>query len=593
MKTKGVCRGDRALVLLRTGRWGALTLVVVATGCATGKSSLSNGRTQTPAVLAEVEPGPLGMTSPLEPASFAYEPGSGLVESPGEGAANAARAVLTTPNLLHPQLEAAVGAVEFVLAPFAAGYGALNAGHRRLTPDKLAETDKELTEAMRSMAAQERLRELLLERAGQMTRRRLVPVEPSAAQVQSSEPVSAVLETTVESLRLQRTGAGDSTYALRMRARARVVRATDGAVLFARPYEFRSEPAMFIDWARPGGFESVAQTGYRDLAGQMSRDLFAVPSGEPVVFGPGCSVSTPWAGNSSSRHGERGGVAEASFNASTAHRKLVMKDDAPTIALAAYHPADDGAFEIYSGRAMPDLLVQRPPTRAEAAAEASTETEWLLGGLEDDRNSVVQLAACLAAVPFGLWEQSFGLLRRRSPEALGSAGRTLSLEVRRMRPQEVLADDFARALAPRSSFPVAVVKDPLRARNADQPALVPCSYQGVPGRLADSPAGTALEINLVEARLARAPGFRSRLALCVDARVTLIRKSDGQELYTFPVTYRGLAKSLKAWAKSDAPTFRGELSECCRELGAAAAQQVVACGLVSPRRDSAPVFAQR
>jgi len=554
-------------------------------------------------VLLRLEPGSVAITSSLEPANFSFEPGRGQVESGSERAAGAARALLTTPNLVHPQLEAAVGAVEFVLAPFAAGYGALSARHRVLPADKLAEADEELTQAMRSMAGQERLRELLLQCAGEKTRRRLVSLPALAAEGQISEPVSAMVETTVESLQLKRTGAGKDSYALRMTARTRVVRTADGAVVFDRHYEFRSEEAMFIDWARPGGFESVARTGYRNLAERIAQDVFVAPAGEPLQLGPAVAASTPSSRRVAWKQASRARLSYASFRTGKTSRQLAMKQGAPPVEVAAFRVADNGSFEIYSGGAMSDLLIQGPPAKEEPVAEGSTETEWVLGGLENDRNSVVQAAACLAAVPLGLWEQTIGLLRPRPTEELDLAERDLKLVARRMQPHQVLADAIAQALAPQASHPILLVKEPFLCPAANEPVPVPCRYEPTrarftssetgPASVTESGAGTAVEMRLVEARLARRSGLRSRLALCVEAQVTLIRKSDGQELYSFPVSYRSAGKSLKAWAGGDAEMFRGELNECCREMGTAAAQELVSCGLVAPRPEPTPAFAQK
>ncbi|HWW01712.1 MAG TPA: hypothetical protein VNZ64_18585 [Candidatus Acidoferrum sp.] len=582
---------------------GLSAIVVVAAGCATSKSPLNDRGPEHWFVLLRLEPGSLAFTSSLEPASFSFKPGQGRLESAGEGAARAARAILTTPNLIHPQLEAAAGAVEFVLAPFAAGYGALSAGHRRLPAEKLAEADEELTQAMRSMAGQERLRELLLQCAGEKTRRRLLPLAPAAAPGESSELVSAVVQTTVESLRLERAGTGDNTYALCMKARASVVRAADRAVVFDRHYEFHSDEAMFIDWARAGGFESVAQTGYRALAEQMAQDLFVAPAGRPVRVGPSPAVFTSSNLSANSSRSIHTRLAQASFRTSRPDRELANEDRVPGIEFTVLRAADNGSLEIYSGRAMSDLLIQRPPAKEEAIAEASTETEWLLGGLENDRNAVVQAVACLAAVPFGLWEQTVGLLRPHDSEELELAERNLKTVARRMQPHQILADAVARALAPRTSQSIALVKDPLLMPGANESLLIQCSYHLTPSGFANSEpgtgpltargAGTALEIHLVQARLARMPGLRSRLALSFEAQVELIRKSDGQELYSFPVAYRSAGKPLKAWVGGDAEMFRRELRDCCREMGKATAEVLVSSGLVPPPSGTAPVLAQR
>jgi hypothetical protein len=576
-----------------------MAVVVAAAGCATNKPPLSGSGPERSFALLQVDPGPVALTSSLEPATFRFEAGHGRVESMGEGAAGAARAIMTTPNLGNPQLEAVVGAVEFVLAPFAAGYGAISSGRRVLASDKLAEANEQLTQAMRSMSGPEHLQELLLEAASQSTRRRLVSMEAGAAARPTPESVSAVVESTVEGLQLQRTGHGDDNYVLVMKVRARVVRVADGAVLFDRRYEFRSEKAMFVDWARGGGFESVAQTGYRDLAERMAKDVFVAPTGKPLQLGRVVGAKKAAASNRTSH----AGLSAASFRMVSSSRGLALKADAPGVEFTALRVADNDAFEIHSSGAESDLLIEGPRAKEETTSWGSTETEWLLGGLENDQNAVVQAMACLAAVPLGLWEQTAGLLRRHSTEELESAQRNLKAVARRLQPHQVLAGDIARALGKEISQPVLLADEPFARPGTTDPALVKCSYQPTqpqpitaqagPARLKGFGTGSGVEVNLVEVRLAQLPGLRSRLALWVDAQVTLFRKSDGQELYSFPISYRSASKPLKAWAAGNSENFRRELTNCCQEMGVAVAETLVSCGLVAPRPSATPVLARK
>src|SRR5689334_7065065 len=87
--------------------------------------------------LATLEPGVVVVSSAREAANCSFEKAIGRVESPAEGAGEAVATVLKTPTLGNPQLEAAVGVVQFAFTPFAAGYGAITAGHRKLTTEQL------------------------------------------------------------------------------------------------------------------------------------------------------------------------------------------------------------------------------------------------------------------------------------------------------------------------------------------------------------------------------------------------------------------------------------------------------------------------
>src|SRR5215471_9707955 len=70
------------------------------------------------------EPGEIAVVAPGPDANFGFEKGSGKIESSGDAAGTAARNVLLTPYLGDPLIEGAAGVVEFVVAPFAAGYSA-------------------------------------------------------------------------------------------------------------------------------------------------------------------------------------------------------------------------------------------------------------------------------------------------------------------------------------------------------------------------------------------------------------------------------------------------------------------------------------
>src|SRR5437588_2319885 len=136
MKTRAkpefTCFGTRARVDgALIGLSVAALLVIVSASAADAE-----GEVQQPKVdLARVEPGAILITGPAEPAPFSFDAAKGQIDSSTEGAARATRTVLTTPNLLHPQLEAAAGAIGFAAAPFAAAYGAISAAHHKLPPD--------------------------------------------------------------------------------------------------------------------------------------------------------------------------------------------------------------------------------------------------------------------------------------------------------------------------------------------------------------------------------------------------------------------------------------------------------------------------
>jgi hypothetical protein len=572
------------------GLWAAGVLA----GCSTGKPSFSSAPVSDlgpRTAAAQLEPGAVAVVCPLKAASFSFQPAQGRVESAGEGAAQAARRVLNTPHLLpahvevlQAQVESLAGVVGFVAAPFAAGYGAVRAAHQRIPPDKLAEAQAGLTQAMSAMAGQENLRQAFLQSAGEQTRRRLVPLAPGA-DASTCGTASAVVEASLEELRLERTGAGDSSYAMRIKARARLVRQSDGVVLSDGPYEYRSGKAMFIDWSRQGGFEGVAQTGFSRLADEMASELCSRISEPPVLSGAGYK------------------------NAPGLHdgpRLMLARNGAPAngsgVQWVAYHPATFAPIEIHPAGSAGSLSLQKPLTREEAAAEAQSDLEYQFDGLENDRNSVVQALACLAAVPVGLWEQAAVLVRGVPSGELEAADARLRKAARQAQPEAALAKEMARVLAPETAEPVMLARADALSPSQATPVWVKCAAGGPAGEKANGqsashlpgsePPEISLEIRVSQAALSGKPGINPPLALRVQAQATLVRARDGQELYSCPVQYRSTERKFTDWAAHDARLFRQELDQCYRQMAASLAERLVNGGLVPANRIPADVLAE-
>ncbi|HXP63482.1 MAG TPA: hypothetical protein VN829_23465 [Dongiaceae bacterium] len=578
---------------------GILAVALFAGCCSTGEGA-EIARSRSPAFdLAQLEPGAIAVTSPLKPARFSFQAAKGRVESAAEGAANAVRRVLTTPNLetgvgtvdassgisIVAAMEAGLGAVECVLAPFAAGYGALSSAAQKLPPDKLSEAERELTEAMGTMADQRHLREALLQGAGDKTHRHLISLEPGAPIPSGRGPVSARLDTQVEELRLERNGAGDSKYGLRITARARLVRASDGAILQDRPYEYRSGQAMFIDWTRHDGLASVARTGYRQIADDIAKELFSTAAGKPILLGAGHKGSLHTANAPGLGLGPEASLARMAHVASAPPAPMTALDtqEPPEIRFVDYRAAEQGSMAIYLENPAPNLLLQ---TGGAEASDATSGTEWTMDGLENDANPVVQAVACVAAVPLGLWEQTVGAVRRGSGKRLEEVSSRLQQALQQVQPQRALAEELGRRLAPLTPKPVVVVRDPSEAWT---------KLEGIAqgGAVAGAGADTGLEIRVTDVRLARKQGFHARFALCLDAQATLLRLGDGQELYSCPLQYRSEQRRFADWTANDAGLFRQELGQCCREMDGALADELRLRGFVSPSAGSSFVAASR
>lgn len=562
---------------------GILALMNLAVYATRGATGLAAVGIAVPA-LTTLAPGVIALTSPMTQPSFSFDAPQGRIQSAGEGAREATRAVLNTPELPMSldrteggwEIHEAVGVLEFGAAPFVAAYGALRGGHRRLSPDQLSETESDLVQAMRSMARQRYLRELVAEAATNQDRWPVIPLASVAAGATARGPVSGVLETRVEELRLQRLGKSDSSFVLRIKARGRLSRASDGAVLCDRPYEYQSDRAMFIDWARLGGLKSVAETGYRTLAEQIAGELVPSAAQAPLLLGVGYRTRPPqWP-----------------------QMNLVPAVNLSPFISASVQPAslsttDSGGIEIYPKRSGRNLFIQQPLTRQEAVDEAVADNGWVLDGLQDDRNSVVQVVACAAAIPRGIWKQAVGLVRGIPQRRLEAQEASIGSAALRAKPTTVLAREVALRLAPQTSEPVLLAAEPPSATpGTDSSELVlRRAGQAPPGlptalmatlRPPASPAGVSLEIQVLDAELSGKPGINPPLALCLKAKASLYYTRNRQELYSCQVHYRSQERRFKAWAAADALLFRHELEHGYAEISDAIARQLVSKNLVAP-----------
>ena len=138
-----------------------------------------------------------------------------------------------------------------------------------------------------------------------------------------------MLEARIEEFRLERAGAGDTSYILRIQARTRLVRAVDGVVLYDQTSEYRSGPELFVDWTLHDAFESVADTGYRALADHIVQQILVATEKPLQVRADHKRLPTP------SRN--------AAINLAASKSRV---NHGPTL-LASYPIANSGTFGIY------------------------------------------------------------------------------------------------------------------------------------------------------------------------------------------------------------------------------------------------------
>ena len=524
--------------------------------------------------------GTVALVADARPAQFSFDKAKGQIGCPGDWAEAAAGNVLGT-STSEPIMDLPTAAAALVVAPLAAAKGAIDA-RKYLSPDKLGYCETSLINAMSDMSVQRRFHTCLLRAAGEQCPGRLVPLDPKQL-VGSAVPYAASkLEARVEELRLERTGSTDMSFRLRIKTRIRLVRTADGAVLYDQPAEYRSGPCLFADWTLHNAFQSVAETGYQQLAEQCVSRLLATTD-QPMLLGAGYR-KTP------------------APNRNLPVRLASNRDPSGRLPAQLVDYSIAGSLGIYSTGNEAHVVFQRPLTRDQANTEALSDMDYMLDELNQQPNMLVALPACAVAVPISLCKQSVALVRGLSPRTVEEADAQLTAAANETRPHQELAVLVAQQLAPRTSEPVMLVRQPLPPGAAQDTQLMHYFARGTlvsltggqtaNGYLLSQGADTALEIRVQEAALTGNGGINPKLALWVEARATLWRSRDGQQLYSCPAHYCSQSRKFTEWAAHDARLFRAELHKCYHELSAAMVDQLVQRGGVPPARLPQPTFAQ-
>ena len=571
---------NRALFSL----WGIIGITLfLMTGLVTAKpAGIMNGgvRPLTDEVRSSL--GAVALTGDNRAARFSFDKADGQNDYAWDRASAAAGEMLAK-HTGEPLFDAIGGVGTFALAPVAALGSAIGA-RGRLSPDKLSESEGKLTKAMKEMASQQRFRDWLLKAARERCGDRLVPIEQMQAVNSGDSPADAVLEARVEELRLERTGSGDTSYVLRIKIQTRLVRVADGAVLCEQPAEYRSGKCLFLDWTLKDAFQSVADTGYQELAKHIVGQLLVVESG-PLLAGAGY-------GKVPAR--KRAGMA--SFAGSKAPMDTLSRQ------FVRYAMTDTESLEIHPSAEVEHLTFQRPLSREEVGSEALREVKWDLDGLDEHPNMLVAVPASLAVIPLSLWKQGVALVRGVSTGKLQAAEAKLSEATKGFQPHQALALQVAQQLAPHTSQPVMLVQEPLGSGTDREAALRQPASRGTDARLpgglthvsspVSPPPGTVLQIHVQQAALTGPAGVNPKLAFCVAAQATLLRARDGQQLCSWPVKYRSERRKFTTWAANDAKLFQAEQQKCWRQLGTSIVDQLVARGLVPQDRTPQATFAQ-
>jgi hypothetical protein len=569
--------------------------------------------------MTRIEPGPIAISARSEPALVSHDPPGNRLESVGEGAAQGTRLALDEFEIDHSRLDKVVGylginpaqvdavfsVLGFALTPFAATYGAIASWKARVSPGEVSAEERELDELMRSIAAPKLLSRKVAESAHLRTRRTLVGDGAVPATV-AGPPASATLEIVLDKFLLKAAKSSKENFFLYIEARARLKRSTNGSFVFSRTYHYESGPALFVDWERRGGLESAADTGYHTIAEKIAADVFEPPSEPPLLIGPGHKHSQARIKpNDQARTG-----ADLRFSTPSLRADLIAAGK-KRIRLAA---VGRGPLVIRSQRRCSFAQVREPPESVRSDENTNTQplsptaeqparleiytrsrnlpqrflapadeisadrgdgghvvTDRDFDGLPNDRNAVVSVIAIMAAIPVGFWDQTVGVITKQLHESPDRLTANLHDVAARSHFEEHLADEVARRLQAQGVGPVQRTDDPAYRALVD-----PTTENSSKAPDQGSPAGskTSLELQVVSTRLVgKLPHGRTR-ALSVDIQATVIRTSDGQELYSLPIRYLSKERKLKDWADADAKLFRQELEECTHEAAQSLAQEL-------------------
>jgi len=561
----------------------AVALLLLGTGATHKPAGVVAGKASALPDDLRLQLGTVALVSDAKPAQFSFDKAKGQIGYAADWAGTAAGNMLGT-STSEPILDLPVGVATLLWSPVAAARGAIDA-RKHLSPDKLSECETNLVKAMSEMAVQRRFHEWLLKAASEKCPGRLVPLEQIPGTGSPLGSPDSVLEARVEELRLERTGSGDTSFRLRIKTRTRLVRTADEAVLCDQPDEYRSGTCLFSDWTLHNAFQSVADTGYRQLAEQCVNRLLTTTD-QPILAGAGYRRAPAPNRNAAFR------LASGQPPSSRLSRRPV-----------SYSIADTGTLGIYSTGTVAHVILQRPLTRDLATSEALDDVNHMFDGLIEQPNMLVALPAAAVATPISLWKQGAAAVRGLSPRTLREADAKLNQAANETRPHQELALQVAQQLAPQTSQPVMLVRQPLLPGVEEDSELMQYVARGTlasltggqtaGGYLLSQGADTALEIHVQDARLAGKEGINPKLALCVEARATLLRSRDGQQLYSCPVQYRSQGRHFTEWAAHDAKLFREELQKCYRDLSASMVDQLVGHGVVPPDHKPQPTFATK
>jgi hypothetical protein len=167
-----------------------------------------------------------------------------------------------------------VSAAGAAVAGPAVGARELIRSWKKVGSQELAVREEALHEAFVEMASQQSFQDLLLTTVEQKFPHRLVAIAPNGQPKSPTPEVDAVFEARIDELRLERKGSDEGSYFLKIKARARLLRKEDGALIYQQSLEYRSGSSLFLDWTYHDALKGVTETGYRALSDYFADLIF-------------------------------------------------------------------------------------------------------------------------------------------------------------------------------------------------------------------------------------------------------------------------------------------------------------------------------
>jgi hypothetical protein len=516
--------------------------------------------------------GTIGITEDTARAGYAFETGEGVLESRGERATRYAANTLNS-STGTPDGDLLLSPITLVLAPFTTLAGAIGPD-RKMDSSQMLGAQLDLTAALDRVVSQEQFQAEVIRAAKDMGGRELIGMGQARG---DPGRVQTLLKTRIEQVSLERLGKSEKSFALKIKTRNRLVRASDGMVLYDRPMEYCSKTDLFIDWTRATAIELAMKTGIRQIARDLTAEMLSLYD-TPVLAGELKSAKQSKTAQS---------VAPLNLAGLTRHPK------------AGLIPVADTGWEalgIFTTAGAPRISVADVSEGEPDVSAGVQKTESMLDGLDKHPNYGISLLSIAVAVPVSMWNQSVEAATRLSPKTVRQSSDNLRRAAQAERLDEQLALEVAQNLAPQTAQPLVLVSGPLPI-GGDLNLLEPNPGSGrmqfVSKRSsATRLAGTAIQIRITEAALRGEGDYNPRLSLSVKGEADLVRLSDGVKLCSFPMEYRSKSHRYTTWAAKDADLFRKELKRGYSELGKALADHLVTRGIVPPERSKSPLLAR-